>query len=85
VKTRHNNLHMHIGTRFLVMVQWGLPPYEDRVLLTVSSINPEGRTLPDDGGVLRGESVSLDVIQRERIIAALRGDAPPCDCYICSP
>ena len=79
---KKNDLHLH-KDRYLVMVQWGSPPYEDSVLLTVSSMNPEGRLTPDDGGFLRGETVTLDADQRARVIAALRGEAPLCDCEHC--
>jgi hypothetical protein len=85
MKLRPNDLHMCIQDRYMVLVQWGNPPDKDVTLLIVFSMNPEGRSIPDDGGVFRGESVSLDAVQRERVIAALRGEAPPCDCVVCCP
>ncbi len=81
-----NDLHLHIHN-FLVMVQWA----DDRttqvlggdrqVLLTVSSRGDEPITTTTE---LRGESVGLNAEQRERVIQALQGNAPPCTCFVCN-
>lgn len=74
-KKKPNDLHMHIGES-LVMVQWGLPngPYENVAMLTAVTF----RNREPHGG-----SINLSTSEREKLIEALQGKAPPCSCRVC--
>jgi hypothetical protein len=78
--SKPNDLHLHIGS-YLVMVQWGEPPYEDSVLVTVAE--PDEYESSAHPRRVRGSTVTLNAEQRKLMADALLSNGAPCSCDLC--